>query len=309
MNLPFISIIIPAYNTEKYIDECIQSVINQTHQNWECIIIDDGSQDSTKDIIKNWVDIDGRISLYSQNNQGVSKARNLGIDTAQGEYICFIDADDWVEPDFLTFFIKNVQDSNTLIVQDIIKDYNSHTEVKTQNYKNEEFILPKELKKLLSNYKFTQGYICNKLYNLSVIRKNNLYFYENIANEDEVFYFEYLQYISKIKFIEEAQYHYIQRELSRSRTLKFIPTYNYLLKVVSINNNIQNILENNTENITFAQQYSTKRFSQVFNFCFKDSIYKNNYTFKERIGYLSLLSNVLSDNISLLQPAKTIPQK
>lgn len=309
MNLPLISIIIPAYNTEKYIEECIKSIINQTYQNWECIIIDDGSQDNTNSIIKNWTDLDSRISLYYQDNQGVSKARNLGIDAAKGKYMCFIDVDDWVEPNFLAFFIDNIQDSNTLIVQDIIKDYNSHTVVKTQDYINKEFLLPKELKEILSNYKFTQGYASNKLYNLSIIRKNNLYFHKNTANEDEIFYFKYLQYISKIKFIEEAQYHYIQRKLSISRTPKFIPTYNYLLKVISINNNIKNILEGDIENTVFAKQYSAKRFSQVFHFCFKNAIYTNNYSFKERMHYLKLLSNVLLSNIYLLQPAKTIPQK
>lgn len=307
---PLISIIVPLYNLEDYIEKCLYSILSQNYQNWECIIINDCSSDNSKELACNFIQKDTRFSyIENTTNLGLSLTRNKGIDIAKGEYICFIDADDWIEPNFLTFFIDNIQDSNTLIVQDIVKDYNSHTVVKTQDYINKEFLLPKELKKILSNYKFTQGYAWNKLYNLSIIRKNNLYFHKNTANEDEIFYFEYLQYISKIKFIEEAQYHYIQHEFSMSRTPKFIPTYNYLLKVISINNNIQNILKNNTENIAFAEQYSTKRFNQVFNFCFKDSIYKNNYTFKERVYYLNLLSNVLLSNIDLLQPAKTIPQK
>ena len=89
---PLVSIITPAYNAEKYIAQAIESVINQTYKNWELIIINDGSSDSTEDIIKSFED--SRIKLITQLNSGVSRARNRGLEVAKGEYITFLDADD-----------------------------------------------------------------------------------------------------------------------------------------------------------------------------------------------------------------------
>ena len=91
-----VSIIIPAYNCEKYIFECLESVINQTYSNLEIIIIDDGSTDNTSEICQRFEKIDNRIIYTWQENSGVSKARNKGIDLAKGKYIVFIDADDKV---------------------------------------------------------------------------------------------------------------------------------------------------------------------------------------------------------------------
>ncbi|MCI8778348.1 MAG: glycosyltransferase family 2 protein [Bacilli bacterium] len=98
-----ISIIIPVYNTEDYLDKCLSSIINQTYKNIEIIIIDDGSTDNSKKIIKQYMNKDCRISYYYQNNSGVAIARNSGIDKAQGDYIAFIDSDDYID---LTFIEK-----------------------------------------------------------------------------------------------------------------------------------------------------------------------------------------------------------
>ena len=92
-----ISIIIPVYNTALYLDECIKSVLNQTYQDFECILVDDGSTDGSLKKCQYWALKDPRIKVFHQENQGVSAARNKGINEAKGEYIAFIDSDDWVE--------------------------------------------------------------------------------------------------------------------------------------------------------------------------------------------------------------------
>lgn len=97
-NTSLISIIVPVYNTEKYLDKCIQSVLAQTYTNWELLLIDDGSTDSSGIICDKYAAEDNRIRVFHKENGGVSSARNLGLDNAKGEWISFVDADDWIEP-------------------------------------------------------------------------------------------------------------------------------------------------------------------------------------------------------------------
>ena len=96
-----ISIVIPVYNAESYLDECVSSVISQTYQDWECILVDDGSTDGSADICDKWCAKDCRISVIHQENRGVLTARNQGIEKAKGDYITFIDSDDWVNSEYL----------------------------------------------------------------------------------------------------------------------------------------------------------------------------------------------------------------
>lgn len=94
MNSPLVTIIIPCYNQSAFLNSCLDSVINQTYSNWECLLIDDGSTDNTAEICKNWVEKDSRFSYFHHENQGVTKTRDFGLDQAKGEWIQFVDADD-----------------------------------------------------------------------------------------------------------------------------------------------------------------------------------------------------------------------
>ena len=97
-----ISIVVPIFNGEKYIEDCVKSILYQTYQDWELILIDNASLDESLQVCKNFACKDDRIQVLQQHrNMGVSAARNLGIEKARGEYITFIDIDDWVEPDYL----------------------------------------------------------------------------------------------------------------------------------------------------------------------------------------------------------------
>ena len=103
MFTPSISIIVPCYNQAQYLDECLQSVLDQTYQDWECIIVDDGSPDNTEEIAKNWTQKDSRFIYFKKENGGVSSARNFGIEKAKGEWILPLDGDDKIEKDYLNF--------------------------------------------------------------------------------------------------------------------------------------------------------------------------------------------------------------
>ena len=114
---PSVSIILPAYNTEKYIGRCIESILNQSINDWELLIIDDGSADNTYAIAKGFTDSDSRIHVIHTENKGVSSARNTCIDKACGKYLCFIDSDDTVEPCFLEELIKAADENSADIAQ------------------------------------------------------------------------------------------------------------------------------------------------------------------------------------------------
>lgn len=111
---PLVSIIIPCYNTAQYIAETIQSVVEQTYANWQCIITNDGSTDSTEDVLQKFIAGDSRFTCYAQNNSGPSVARNLAISNAQGEYILPLDGDDKISPNYVEECVKAISSSNKI---------------------------------------------------------------------------------------------------------------------------------------------------------------------------------------------------
>ena len=113
---PLISVVIPAYNAEQFLDETLESVLSQTYENWECIIVNDGSTDNTESIAKKWCERDTRFRYFYKENSGVSDTRNLGIKEARGEYIAFLDADDLYMPNFLEVCLENLVEKDVDLV-------------------------------------------------------------------------------------------------------------------------------------------------------------------------------------------------
>ena len=107
-----ISIIVPVYNVEKYLNRCLDSIINQSFINFELILINDGSTDKSGKICDKYAQIDKRVRVIHKKNEGVSLTRNLGINIAKGDYITFIDSDDWIEQDFLKKAIEYIKENN-----------------------------------------------------------------------------------------------------------------------------------------------------------------------------------------------------
>jgi len=184
-----ISIIIPVYNVEKYVDECIKSVINQTYQNIEIILIDDGSKDESGNICDEYGKKDKRIKVIHIDNGGVSKARNIGLDQAKGQYITFIDADDYVEENYIEQLyeqckIDNVDISITGTTD--FKDDNLEIECKSRKYKK--IINSETAIKEILNEKFFVSVIWGKMYKKELW--NNIRFNLNtkIAEDLEVLY-------------------------------------------------------------------------------------------------------------------------
>lgn len=120
MNEPLISVIVPIYNVEAYLPECIESILNQTYANFECILVDDGSPDRCGAICDEYAKRDSRIKVIHQPNRGVSEARNTGLDAANGQYISFVDSDDWIKPEMLEVLFEITQKYQVQIADAIV---------------------------------------------------------------------------------------------------------------------------------------------------------------------------------------------
>lgn len=133
MDMPLISVIIPVYNVEKYLDRCLESVVNQTYKNLEIILVDDGSPDNCPKMCDEWAKRDERVKvIHKVENSGVSSARNDGIELCSGKWLAFIDSDDWINSDFFTEMINQIggEDCDIFILSGYIKESNDNTEIK-----------------------------------------------------------------------------------------------------------------------------------------------------------------------------------
>lgn len=126
MSKPIISVIVPCYNQVQYLDEALQSVLDQTHENWECLIVNDGSPDNTEEVAKKWVGKDSRFIYLYKENGGVSSARNLGIEKAKGDYLQFLDCDDFLEKEKIELSLQEME--NNVGVNLVISNFRMFTD-------------------------------------------------------------------------------------------------------------------------------------------------------------------------------------
>lgn len=205
-----ISIIVPVYNSADYLEDCIESIYRQLYPDWECILIDDGSSDGSARICDAWTKIDRRFRVFHQLNSGVSTARNTGIKYALGEYITFIDSDDWVDDNYLSALIATGGESD-LIVSGIIDCYADGRSVVCKPCTSAVIdIIPQFVDVLTDLLKKNLLYgPTNKLYKSDIIRKHNIGFPIDCSlGEDLVFNFTYLDYVRTIETVSEAHYNY-----------------------------------------------------------------------------------------------------
>ncbi|MDE6234851.1 MAG: glycosyltransferase [Muribaculaceae bacterium] len=208
---PLVSIIIPVYNVEKYVEGCLESVRNQTYENWEAIIVNDGSPDASAEICKKYIEShkDERFRLYTKPNGGLSDARNYGLDkTSQdSEYVVFLDSDDELTPDALEKLMKYAT-HNSLVIGSFVRCYkNSKPKLQDQSHTN-----------TYSNFwgdtdflnKINKGIINScwgKCYSLQQIRKNSLKFQKELP-EDTTFNIDYLSVVDTVSLLTCVIYYY-----------------------------------------------------------------------------------------------------
>ena len=231
-----VSIIIPIYNTEKYIRECLDSAINQTYNNIEIILINDGSTDNSQNICEEYTQKYKNIKLFNIRNHGVSYSRNFGIDKSDGEYIVFVDSDDYIENKMIEELI-NVKDEKDgeLLIYNYSKVYGT-TDKKTYEISNATLNKEEFLEKFFEYYnKLIVHSPCNKLYKSKIIKENNIKFNTSLTiGEDLIFNLEYFKHCDTFRIVNEYYYHY--RFNQESVTNKFRKDYynqqKYLLNSV-----------------------------------------------------------------------------
>lgn len=204
-----ISIIIPLYNAESLINKCLTSLLKQTMTNYEIIIIDDGSTDLSMQEINKIKD--ERIHTYHQKHQGVSSARNLGIKYAQGYYLTFVDADDYLENNYLETLIQAQKQSNAdLVICGYYMEYQKHFQ--KFSYPNQTIARSNFNQYLIPLYNHRLMYnTWNKLFLKKIIQKHNLSFANRALGEDHLFNQEYLKYCKSIQVIDLPLYHYVRK--------------------------------------------------------------------------------------------------
>ncbi|WP_310377818.1 glycosyltransferase [Flavobacterium sp.] len=235
---PKISIIIPVYNAAVYLEECIDSIINQTFKDCEFIFINDGSTDESLAILEKFSAIDTRIVLLNQENKGVSVARNNGLALAKGNYIGFVDADDWVEKDMFQTLFDSIENAKSdLVLTNIKRNFNGNEFITKYDFPTgkvldleyiQDEILPYLIKKddLYS--------LWNKLYWTKIIKDNGIEFpVENILSEDNIFNMFYFNKIKSIIYIDYSGYNYREVEGSATRNIR---KNDYFQNVLSIYN-------------------------------------------------------------------------
>jgi len=222
MVTPLISVVMPAYNAGKTIHRAIDSVLGQTYTNFELIIVNDGSKDDTYNICLQYKD--SRIRLFTQDNRGASSTRNRALDLCGGDYLTFIDSDDWYEPDFLERLFLGVKNSDLCVCGMAFHG----KDIQTMNPAIAHY------DHLMANSDFLQTFetgvmnsTCNKLYKLSIIQHYNIRFPDAKIGEDYLFNLEYLQHIESVNYISEVLYHYdnTQSTLTRQVSEDMFQTY------------------------------------------------------------------------------------
>ncbi len=204
---PLISVIMPIYNSEKFLDRTIEGLINQKFNDFELILVDDGSKDLSLSICKKYEKQDVRIKVITKDNGGASSARNIGITAASGKYICFMDSDDIVKDSYLYNLISIIDDCDIAM---------SHTIVVK---KGKEYVAPHKYEKgnidiLFNPYNIESTYSpYNKLFRADIVKRENICFDERMhVGEDRVFVYTYLLYSSGAVVSSESDYYYVLRD-------------------------------------------------------------------------------------------------
>lgn len=213
MRIPVVSIIVPVFNSSNTIIRCVESILKQTIENWELLLVDNNSSDNCYEIISDLAKGDSRIYALQECKAGVSNARNVGLDSAHGEYICFVDSDDEIEIDYLEQLLKEPQSDLTVCGYFVDVENSENQRINSAAYVCEEVYWNQHRSKSLLIPAFEKGFMhlcCNKLFRRDIIETNNLRFSNYPVNEDYIFTLSFLQYANSISIIDKPLYHWIR---------------------------------------------------------------------------------------------------
>lgn len=289
--MPKASIILPCYNVENYLAKCIQSILDQTLSDFELIVVIDGSPDNSKAIAESFSD--DRITIYEKSNGGLSDARNYGLERTEGEFVYFMDSDDWIEPDLLEKTIKLLEREKLDFVifgymqDDMDKDENliaSHSILPQKS-----FVKKSDKNKLLDSHLLgLLGYAWNKVYRKTFLISHNLSFEKGTSLvEDILFNAQVYHKVDELHFIKEGFYHYLNRP-SATLIKQYHPN-SFELKLRR-NQTLKNLFDvwnfKNKEQAIVLSQIHGIRYC-IHNLFF----FKNDLSFKKKTSYIKEMIN------------------
>lgn len=293
---PLISIIVPVYKVEQFLPRCIDSILNQTFTDFELLLIDDGSPDNSGAICDEYALKDKRIRVFHKENGGVSSARNLGLDNAQGEWITFIDADDWVKENYLTVFYNN-QICDFIICghqkfgcSNVTRTVKQHMDISIDSN------LYTIWKEQLESQCFIYWYPWAKFYRNHIIQNNHIRFNtEMIYSEDFCFVLEYMSCINEYKVLASTEYQYY---VATSRHDRYKMDYKtYYEHLVSQNNSLEKLEEKScTKYISIRENIGNRFFCNFINYI--KTINNYNLYKEQRLLYRLNINNLKRTNLT-----------
>lgn len=240
-NQPLISVIVPVYNCEMYLNQCVESIINQTYSNLEIVLVDDGSTDDSGKICDEYSEKDHRVVVLHTVNGGAASARNKGLNVAKGEYITFVDSDDWIESDMYHSMLELLKNNSADVAKvGFIKEYENNSSIVLGNEYDGIYLKDEAVKKFLYHENEFCGGVWDKLYKRELF--DNVRFPEKLITED--YYVNALIYanLNRIAVSSKAYYHYRMQENSvchqpvNSHTFDEIETAKKLIDYYKENN-------------------------------------------------------------------------
>lgn len=277
-----LSIIVPVYNVEKYLPKCLESLTNQTLKDIEIICVNDGSMDNSLAILKEFASKDSRIKIIDNQHQGVAKTRNTGIEQSTGEYIGFVDSDDYIDIDFFEKLYNSATKSNSDIAIASILKHKNFFNIYNAKYTKEEIAITIQDKiKLCEDKKHFFFYAWNKIYHSGFIKENNIKFSEGQIYEDVMFAIRALYYSNKIISVSKTKYHYVEHENSLTKYKD--KTGGKEQDLVKAYSELQEFC--NSKNIEIPERlnyYTKKNFGFIFN------LYEGKY--QKKIQFLNLFT-------------------
>lgn len=324
---PFISIVMPVYNVEKYIEKSIQSVLAQTFTDFELLLVDDCSPDESGKICDAFAKMDKRIKVvHLEKNSGVAVARNTVMIPACGEYLCFLDSDDYFDSNMLEVLADSVKKNPAqAVIFGMIEEYYNDSGVLkgTKTISCDEKIirnqseLREEILKLEA--KDLYGYPCNKMYNVAYLKETKAVFPKMRFNEDIIFNIDFFMNAESCNLLSFAPYHYVKR--TGSTTGSFIPTYykDIMVKIDRLYSQLEYWEMLNEKNLEFlALRYTRYLFSALERNCdkrskmshenrkqfFKEVLETDRYqklsNYMKGDGYIGILAKILHTKNSTL---------
>ena len=224
-DMPLVSIIVPVYNVEQYLPQCLESLINQTYKNIEIICVNDGSLDNSSNILSYYACKDKRVRVFEQNNIGLSGARNTGLKYVHGEYVMFVDSDDWIDLETCEQAVKSMLKNNAdLVMWSYVREYDNRSSEKLMFWNDEQVFDSFDVKEKINrrlcgllgeelkhpDYANAIETAWGKLYRFSIIRDNQITYISErvIGTEDALFNLYTTKYVNKAVYLKKTYNHY-----------------------------------------------------------------------------------------------------